>query len=176
MTPQFAKLFDSLPGTGWLTEGEAQFLYSLPISEIEKKDCLEVGCYHGRSSVLLASIFRWVHCVDPFFGFDSKDPKGDHAKKKHSQNMTERGLNNYTLYVEPIEEWLPQPVHFAYLDGDHTYDGTVRQIKAAMAARAKVIAIHDVNDKGEGAMVKDAAVKILGRWHSRCERIGLWIP
>lgn len=73
-----------------------------------------------------------------------------------------------------IDDWTPRPVGLAYLDGDHTYEGTLRQLAAAKACQAKIIAIHDVNDSGGGQTIRDAALKAIGPWNERVERLAWW--
>jgi hypothetical protein len=62
----------------------------------------------------------------------------------------------------------------AYLDGDHTYQGTYNQIKVAQRCLPSIIAIHDVNDNGGGKMIKEAALSLLGPWNERVERLAVW--
>lgn len=177
----FEEVYKGLP-EGWLSEGEAKLLWdwatSLPAPVI-----LEVGCYKGRSTCLLAQVPRsTVFSVDPFSGFDSDDLSGERTKSIWHSNIESRGFLNVHQYEIPIEKfqegsWIfygPKRVDFAYLDGDHTAEGTRRQIEAALEFEAKVIAIHDVNDSGEGAAIKEVALRLLGPWNVRVERLAIW--
>lgn len=171
----FEEVYETLPTTGWLSLEEARLLYKCCAET--NGNILEVGCYHGRSTVLLASFGRIVYAVDPFNGFDSDDMEGVKTQIRFNQNLDERGIENVNVIPYGIEE-VPteslEDIGLAYLDGDHTYKGTRNQINAALEARAKVIAIHDVNDSGDGVEIKRAALELLGPWYERVERLAVW--
>lgn len=169
---QFERIYYTLPATGWLTKEEAWLLWSSAMRHTGP--ILEVGVYHGRSTVLLAATGRDVYAVDPFGGFSTDDPDGNIAYHATTNNLLGRGIGNVTLYVMPIEEWRVRPVNFAYLDGDHTPAGTQRQITIALQCGAKCIAIHDVNDTGDGLQIKRIAERALGCKYTRKERMGVW--
>jgi hypothetical protein len=172
MMATFNEIYETLPGTGWLTREEAELLWRY--TGIAQGTILEVGCYHGRSTVLLASHGYEVYAVDPFSGFSTEDPSGEKTHRAFLENLKERKLRNVTLFAGPIEEWEPMPVALAYLDGDHSYEGTLRQIDKALLCHPKYIAIHDVNDSGGGLEVKRAASRKLGAWKERRGRLAIW--
>lgn len=163
-------LFDSLPAEGWLTRREADLLHF--VASLGMGAILEVGCYKGRSTCLLASFGRTVHCVDPFAGFNDSDPTGVNTCGDFLRNTAH--LSNVILFGCRIEEWPLYEVDFAYLDGDHTYQGTLNQIDVALKAGAKVVAVHDVNDRGGGVEVKRACIHRLGPWKVRAGRLAVW--
>ena len=171
----FDEIYDTLPGNGWLSRAEAELLYRAA-SECDGP-ILEVGCYEGRSTVLLASLGRPVYAVDPFGGFHSEDPSGERTFTTFISNMASRKITNVILTRKRIEDCYPillSKFGFAYLDGDHTYRGTREQIEAAVWRQSDIIAIHDVNDSGDGAEVKRAALELLGPWDERVERLAVW--
>lgn len=183
----FDQVFATLPADGWLSEAEARLLYSRAL--LTDGSILEVGCYKGRSTCLLASLGRLVHAVDPFRGFSEDDPGGEEIKRTFVTNVADRGHRLWNpkglgplptssavvLWEMPVEEWPAHSVGFAYLDGDHTYEGTYRQIGKALQCRGlQAVAVHDVNDSGGGLEVKEAAVGMLGRWTERVERLAVW--
>lgn len=165
------EVWNSLP-QGWLSREEAEFLYEH--AWLTTGDILEVGSHRGRSTVLLASLGRIVHAVDPWSGFDSDDPDGEKTFREFADNLVERGITNVKPVRLHVEEWQPQPCGFCYLDGDHCYQGTLEQIETAMLCNPQAVAIHDVNDSGEGMKVKRAAVELLGQWGDRVERLAVW--
>lgn len=160
------------PGEGWLHESEARLLWQC--CEKTEGPILEVGCYVGKSTCILTAFERPVYCVDPFCNFNSDDMSGDSIEQRFLFNMNKRGITNFTLFRRHVETWIPMPVGFAYLDGDHTYQGTVNQIRVAKQCKPSVIAIHDVNDYGDGMMIKKAAIALLGPWDERVERLAVW--
>jgi len=186
----FAEVYATLP-EGWLSEKEAECLYRWA-GQVSGA-ILEVGSYKGRSSVLLAATGRPLICVDPFANFDSDDVSGSQIYATFLRNLDERGYHVshgrdvglvlahgpgerpiVRLRVMPIEDYTVPEVGFAYLDGDHTFKGTTKQIEKAIEGRAKIIAVHDVNDSGEGAHVKAACLKLLGPWNERVEKLAVW--
>lgn len=178
----FDEVYATLPD-GWLTEPEARVLWEY--ARRTEGPILEVGCYKGRSTVLLASLGRPVYCVDPFAGFDDGDPTGLKTKEAFVSNMIRRGHvisfhqaleghEDIILCPKRVEEWKARPVGFAYLDGDHTYEGTHDQIGKAWECNPKVIAVHDVNDSGGGLDVKRACLELLGPWSHREGRLAVW--
>lgn len=173
---RFEDVYYDLPKNGWLSKPEAELLWR--IAGGVSGPILEVGCYYGRSTCLLAALGRSVHSVDPFTGFDDGDPSGDAIHAAFLANLAERNLTDVTWYRQRIEDWTPPEATtfgFAYLDGDHTYEGTKSQIKAALAAGVRRIAVHDVNDDGEGAAVKRACmIQFGGEWVERVERLAYW--
>lgn len=182
----FEQAWERISGMdGWLSLPEAKLLWTTARST--EGIILEVGCYKGRSTVLLASLTgidgepRQVYSVDPFTGFDSADPSGDKVERAWRDNLARFGIENVTLFRRRIEDWQPRGgmsweelIGFAYLDGDHSYFGTCAQIERALATSARVLALHDVNDQGAGVFVEQAALELLGPWSERVERLAVW--
>jgi SAM-dependent methyltransferase len=157
---------DYLP-PGWLTPEEADLLDRM--AGLCEGPILEVGCYKGRSTVLLASYGRPVYCVDPFSDFCKADLSGDQIEAEFRRNTAH--LPNIKLFRQTVETWTPRDCGLCYLDGNHTYQGTVSQIKIAQFCRPQWIAVHDVNDRGGGKQVKQACLDLLGPWHERVGRL-----
>lgn len=155
---------------GWLTAEEATLLFKY--ANQCQGDILEVGCFKGRSTFVLAQTGRQVYSVDPFKNFAKADMTGTTILDEFLQNT--KSFKNVSLFVGRIEDWKIGPVGFAYLDGDHTYKGTVSQIKIAKQCNPSIIALHDVNDKGGGLQVKRAALELLGNWIERVGRLAVF--
>lgn len=194
----FEEIYNQLPGNGWLTVDEAELLHKCCLET--KGPILEVGCYKGRSTVLLAQTRKgqfdqdvidhvrisrdlttgprlnnyFIHCVDPFYNFSDEDPTGVCIQREFWHNLLDRHVDNVRLYSTKIEDWQPIPMGMCYLDGDHTFLGTMVQISKALQCKPTMIAIHDVNDSGGGAEVKRAAVQQLGQWLKRVGRLAVW--
>jgi hypothetical protein len=172
MATRFHDVYESLPATGWLTRAEAKLLWSAAIAQTGP--ILEVGSYHGRSTVLLAATGRDVYAVDPFGGFSTEDPSGDDTYRALVENLHTRAIGNVTIFRYRIEDWHIRPVTMAYLDGDHTPKGTARQVSIALRAGARIIAMHDVNDSGDGLLIKKVAEGALGQHYKREGRMAVW--
>lgn len=176
-TLDFEKAYETIPGTGWLTKNEARLLWDW-CNNYGTETILEVGCYYGRSTCLMAQSGRQIISVDPFKDFSSVDMSGAETLAAFMANIRDRGYGDrvslYNTYIEKLV--LPDGVNIdsAYLDGDHTYDGTINQIQKALRLGVKHIAIHDVNDTGDGLQIKKAALFLLGPWVTRVERLAIW--
>jgi len=158
------EVYATLPTNGWLSYPESELLYTA--AQQTEGPILEVGCYYGRSTVLLTSLDRLVTTVDSFKNFDSDDPSGEHVYGHFWSNIRSRGIHNIILQKQPIEEWLPDRIYdFAYLDGDHTYQGTINQIQVALCAGVRSMCIHDYAKSGGGVEVAkaimDSPIKIV---------------
>lgn len=172
----FDEAYEMIPGNGWLSEDEAELLWMM--AALCDGPILEVGCYKGRSTCLLAYLGRQVYAVDPFDEFTT-DHDGDQIQRTLLDNLAARDLTNVEVFRQRIEDWQRKTVGFAYLDGDHSYDGTVRQIEIAVACLSgqgtNGIAVHDYNDSGDGLEVKQAAMELLGPPKERAGRLAVWV-
>lgn len=168
----FDEVYPTLPANGWLAEDEARLLWNF--ASQFKGSILEVGCYFGRSTVLLANLGRPLYCVDPFDGF-TDDFTGDHIQASWQENLKSRDLSNVMQFRVRVENWVSRPiVGFAYLDGDHTYEGTRAQIRAALNCGARGIAVHDVSNSGGGLPITRATSEMLGKWTDKTGTLAVW--
>ena len=168
--PDFETVYTQLPTDGWLTKREAELLFSFALGTTG--DILEIGGYLGRSTVLLAHLGRQVYTVDSFTGFAKWDPSGDKIERRFRDNVAP--YENVTLYRQRIEDWEPRPCGFCYLDGEHSYIGTMAQIQVALKCQPTRVAAHDVNDKGGGLNVRRACLEVFGHWLKRVGRLAVW--
>ena len=161
------ELYNSLP-EGGLYWSEAKLLWDWASKTSGK--ILEVGSAYGKSAVLLGTLAkqqsRNLICVDPWFG--------DHGEKLYRIFLKNIKDLPITAERKRIEDWDPQPVGFAYLDGDHSYEGTQAQIRKALACNPSVIAIHDFGEDHEQLIVAVATVILLGRPIARAERMAIY--
>ena len=165
----FEEVYDKIPAKGWLNEVEARLLWRC--CEQTDGPILEVGCYHGRSACLLAEFGRQMYCVDPFKGFDTDDMSGENACRAFIRNMFTMHPNaKYQLFQVKVEDWEPHIVDLAYLDGDHTFEGTLAQINKALQCGPLVIAVHDYTDK----MIRLACDERLGKPKLVADRLAAW--
>lgn len=169
--PTFDEVYEMLPSDGWLSRVEAELLWKTVLAA--RGPILEVGSYMGRSTILLSWAGRVVYAVDPFDDFHDT-LTGDQVRDQLLRNLYSRKITNVLVFREKIEHWSPRRCGMAYLDGDHTYDGTKAQIEKARCSGAQVIAVHDVNDSGGGLAVKRACLDLLGPWKERVERLAIW--
>ncbi len=176
---QFRRVWNRLP-QGWLSLEEALLLTAAAQVATRSNPLIEVGSYYGRASVLLAesasNMDLSVYCIDPW------EDCGDF---RYGPNVT--GEEVYQAFLENtkgypkvyhkrmrVEDWHPIPADFVYLDGDHSYKGTLAQCQKALECRPYTIAAHDVNDTGGGMEVKRAVLEVLGPWSERVEKLAVW--
>jgi len=166
---EFIDKFQRCTSHGWLDWDEAILLVAY--AELTEGPIVEVGSYFGRSAMLLGQLGRRVYCVDPWDDFFSTDMKGEQIYQRFLANT--KGLDVVPVRTK-VELWQPVLAEFVYLDGDHSYQGTVNQIRAAKACRPRYVAIHDVAEDGGGAQVRKAAVDTLGMWKERNGKLAVW--
>lgn len=166
---EFEKAYESITTDGWLTENEAKILWDT--AQKTKGVIVEVGSYRGRSASLLGKLGRPIICIDPWDDRFHSELSGDEIFAHFKENT--KGLDVTPMRMK-VENWTPILAEFVYLDGDHTYEGTVAQIKKALECNPKYIAIHDVNDSGGGVEIKRAAIQLLGDYQLRSDRLAIW--
>lgn len=172
---EFDELFETVTSNGWLTREEGWLLVSS--ADQTEGSIVEVGSYQGRSAKLLASLKdefgnpRLLKCVDPWDDRFHSDLKGEEIYQRFCANVPFPNVLHYRMRVE---DWHPAPAGFVYLDGDHTYEGTVTQCRKALACQPQMIAAHDVSNSGGGMEVARAAYEILGGLTNLVETLAVW--
>ncbi len=175
---EFRAVFDKLPTHGWLTLDEALMLVDW--ASRTEGPMVEIGSYHGRSAVLLASMDapekrRHLTCVDSWDTEFSKPTSGAAVFADFEANLRAAKVSHLvTPVISRVEDWTPTPAGFVYCDGDHSYQGTRDQLIKALECKPDVICAHDVNDKGGGIEIKKACLELLGPWDERVNRLAAW--
>jgi hypothetical protein len=108
-------------------------------------DCIEVGCWEGRSTVLLANALypRTLHVIDHFVG-DLARPDSEvttAARERDVQavfvnNMETLTRGNYVLHVMGWRDFFKTytgRIGFIHIDGEHTYREVHDNVVAASA-------------------------------------------
>ena len=128
-TPPFSDAWATASGIpGWLTETQAQLLWSVAREVPAKRPLLvEIGSHHGRSTTILGSAVRdrggRVVAIDPFV--DGRLFGGVKTRDKFEQNMSAADL---TDAVELLAEYSTaarttwtRSFDYLYIDGKHDY-------------------------------------------------------
>lgn len=165
---EFRTAFDRCTSHGWLTEDEAKLLVAS--AERTSGPMVEVGCYMGRSAMLLSALGRMLHCVDPWDDNFSSDYSGEHILSTFLQNMASVPNAVFQVHRMKVERMEPVPAEFVYLDGDHTESGTRNQVKFALKCGAEIIAAHDF----ESPPIKRACEDELGKPTAVVGRLAVW--
>lgn len=161
----FDEAYNAATSKGWFSKDEAKAMWEIVFGTL-----VEVGSYFGRSTMILAHKAEKVISIDPFDGFHDSI-SGDAIHAEFLQNVQGLPVVNIRKRVEDVD---PIDAEVVFLDGDHTYQGTVNQIDFALRCQPKFIAVHDVNDSGDGAEIKRACLEKLGPWKMRVYRLAIW--
>jgi predicted O-methyltransferase YrrM len=108
---------------------------------------IEIGCYRGRTTAHLAAICaerdESLIAIDPWI-----DMGGDDTYARFVENT--RAFRNLVVVRARSDEALPalpaRRASFAFVDGDHSYEQTLRDLQNAYTCLALggVLAVHDV--------------------------------
>lgn len=169
----FEECYELITSNGWLDKDEAKLLFDTAKSTTGP--LVEVGSYQGRSAMLLGQLGRLLYCIDPWDDNFHSDLSGEEICQRFMKNINSIPEMRVVPLRGRIEEYQPMlGIGFVYLDGDHTYRGTLNQIEWALGCKPQAIALHDVNDSGGGLEVKTAALELLGPWQRRVNRLAVW--
>jgi predicted O-methyltransferase YrrM len=134
---------------GWLSEKEMRFLALLAACPTAAGRMLEIGCYHGKSTVLLARVLQLIG-DQPLVSVDPISPEFLH------RNLCRAGVQEWVEFHRDYSSgFLPQwsePIRLLWHDGANSRE-TVRDDLAMLMPYiedAAVVAFHDVlNTSGE---------------------------
>ena len=130
---------------GWLGKQEAAFLFSL----VDGPWC-EVGCYKGRSTVVLAQTKHPGWAVDHFKG-SPEMPDGTDTFDEFMANIGP--YTNVTVMpykMRGAAALIPDDLRFVFLDADHSYEETFQafQLYAPKVESGGHVAFHDAKGGG----------------------------
>jgi predicted O-methyltransferase YrrM len=113
---------------GWYDENELASLWKMCTEAVRKDGILEVGCFAGRSSSVLAQFVRTLQFpvqltfVDPFLPEFMNGMNILSAKKEFTRHLGEIGVP-YTLIekrsIDAAVGDFPESIDFLHIDGDH---------------------------------------------------------
>lgn len=152
---------------GWLEPVEADLLVNAAIRACAMPgatgELVEVGSYHGKSTVALGSMLRSffpdkkVYAIDPHRGElwpKGQGPEGSPSLGMFRYNISRLGLE---AYVEPIvahsyEVKWDQPIAFLFVDGLHDYENVSRDFRhfEPYLEKKALVAFHDYIDAFPG--------------------------
>jgi len=148
---------------GHLTEKEVIFLSCLPYIE-GRGEILEIGCFKGKSTIILASVAKAVGmkriiACDPLLLESPTDPKDvdpDKLQEIFKKNLTDHNLVSFVEFhqmkaCELAADW-NRPIKILWIDGDHTYKGASSDVDlfSPFLEIGGLICLHDVLHVHEG--------------------------
>ena len=98
----------------------------------------EIGSYVGDSTQVFAVACKEIHCIDPWQnGYDDNDPSSYKYDMKIIEAQFDEVADRFhnvikhkMTSVKGAEEFEDESLDFIYIDGLHTYEGVIDDIKA----------------------------------------------
>jgi predicted O-methyltransferase YrrM len=135
--------------SGWLLLEDIYKLYEL--SMVTPGPILEIGCHHGKSTVVIARALAARSAGVPFMSLDV-DPQ---CLDTTAQNLAERRLAERVVLVRGSARACLRTISnlrpaLVFLDGDHSYDGVRSDLEAleSRVPNGALLLFHDYNDPG----------------------------
>jgi predicted O-methyltransferase YrrM len=116
-----------------------------------KRSAVEIGTYQGVSAAIIAQQLDpagKIYCVDPWFEIGGKE---NHLLTIAKRHFKRKGVFGKVVLCQgvigEVKHMLPDIIDFAFIDGDHTYEGlaTDWQALSPRLARSGVICLHDTS-------------------------------
>lgn len=116
-----------------------------------KRSAVEIGTYQGVSAAIIAQQLDptgKIYCVDPWFEIGGKE---NHLLTIAKRHFKRKGIFEKVVLCQgvigEVKHMLPDMIDFAFIDGDHTYEGlaTDWQALSPRLAQGGVICLHDTS-------------------------------
>lgn len=127
---------------GLFGERHSKLVYGL-VRSLRPMVAVEVGCWRGHMSCWIAKAMQdngvgELHLIDNF------SLPGGSAANLHNA-LVKCGVAERAIITDGLssEATWPIAVDFAYIDGDHSYEGCAKDVQLAISRGAKCICIHD---------------------------------
>jgi hypothetical protein len=139
---------------GWMTDEE---LHWLAETAKEMESIVEIGSWKGRSTqVLLEGCPGTVWAVDHFKG--SKNERGFYHRETRNKDIYKIFMQNVGHYenlevlkmdsIEASKQFEEKSVDMVFIDGEHTHDAVMADIKAWLPKAKIMICGHDYDFEG----------------------------
>jgi hypothetical protein len=126
---------------GWLEDREADLLIAAAVQacrSLPVRHMVEIGSYHGKSTVLLATVLKTfapdarLHAIDPHDGMLGASDLGlikcAPSFEKLKKNITQAGVASFVDVIRQRSSEVPwrEPIAFLLIDGLHDYPNVAR--------------------------------------------------
>jgi hypothetical protein len=144
---------------GWLRPSQAEGLWKYAQEVPAGGKIVEIGSYHGKSTVILASASLddvEVYAIDPHAGNDrapgewegtEEDGQSDHEAflKNLATNGVDHKVNHVREFSQKALHLVPGDIEMLYVDGAHGYAPALSDIEdwGGRVVDGGVMAIHD---------------------------------
>ena len=144
---------------GWMTEGQARRLWDRASTLEPGQQVVEIGSYHGRSAIVLATAAPegvQVVAVDPHAGNDrgpqqirGQAEEGQRDHETFLANLERAGVRHRVRHVRRASQEagaeIDGPVHLLYIDGAHRYRPALDDVRGwgARVVDGGTLLIHD---------------------------------
>jgi len=133
---RFEAIFRSLADVkGWMTRAQAARLWERAGSMDPGERIVEIGSYHGRSAIVLASSAPegvQIICIDPHGGtdvgpweYEGEAVEGQRDHEIYLANLERAGVLDRITHVRKLSQEamddVPGPVELLYIDGAHRF-------------------------------------------------------
>jgi Methyltransferase domain len=156
----FEQVFDSITQVqGWMTRAQAERLWAAAKRPAAPARIVEIGSYHGRSAIILASAAATgieVYAIDPHGGndrgpqqFDGEFEDGQRDHETFLRNLREAGVMARVRHVrkpsQRATDDIPGLLEVVYIDGAHRFQPARADIVrwGAKVAPGGTLLIHD---------------------------------
>lgn len=130
---------------GWMSVVEMQWLYQ---QSSKYESVVEIGTFKGRSAhALLSGLSKTVTCIDPWNYETGKVMVGEEEYQEFLKNVEPvRGGNgrlNVIRNISTIASKEVGNVDMVFIDGDHSYESVIEDIKTWLPKTNRLICGHD---------------------------------
>jgi predicted O-methyltransferase YrrM len=156
----FERVYGSLQLVqGWMSRDQAERLWAAAARTGAGDRIVEIGSYHGRSAIVLASaspVGVEVIAIDPHAGSDRGPgeiaPEQDRGQRDHEAflaNLAAAGVRNRVRHLRQFSQastaQVPGQVEVVYIDGAHRFAPALADIRrwGAKVAPGGTLLVHD---------------------------------
>jgi len=156
---------------GWLSDKEADLLIATTIKAcmnlLQPHSIVEIGCYHGKSSVLLGSVLQRLfpdsrlYSIDPHEGELGAEDQGLYISapsfEMFKKNIEEAGIGDLVEIIKDYSynvNW-QQPIDLLFIDGLHDYFNVSRDFWhfSEWINKDGYVAFHDYAEYYRGVQI-----------------------